>query len=95
MKKIIGLVLILALSGCASSETWLQEETSSGGYKSSNSYKKDAYGPGVHMDQYGRPFEWTPKDGQKVEPWNNVKPNAYGPGVGMDQYGRPVYQRRR
>lgn len=51
----------------------------------------NAYGPGVHMDQYGRAFEW-----QVVgNPYENtaglsIQPDAYGPGMGMDQYGRAV-----
>lgn len=54
-------------------------------------YKPNAYGLGVHMDQYGRAFQWKTQSGQPVilEP---VQPNAYGPGVGMDVYGRPVKQ---
>lgn len=52
-------------------------------------YQEDAYGPGIHSDQYGRPFKWQTQDGQS-DPFLKVKPNAYGPGIGSDQYGRPV-----
>jgi hypothetical protein len=46
--------------------------------------KKDAYGLGVHSDQYGRPW--------KSEPGQELKKDAYGLGVHADQYGRPIEQ---
>jgi hypothetical protein len=49
----------------------------------------NAYGPGIHSDATGRPFQWTTQQGEAVQ--TPVKPNAYGLGVGMDPYGRPVY----
>ncbi len=52
-------------------------------------YKHNAYGPGVHSDATGRPFEWKTQTGQTSHS-NKVKPNGYGLGVGMDEYGRPV-----
>lgn len=52
-------------------------------------YKPDAYGPGIHSDATGKPFQWKTQDGQTSHS-SKVKPNAYGPGVGMDEYGRPV-----
>jgi len=51
-------------------------------------YKHDAYGPGLHSDATGRPFQWKTQDGQTS--LGEVKPNGYGLGVGMDNYGRPV-----
>ena len=52
-------------------------------------YKQNAYGPGVHSDATGKPFEWKTQDGQTSHS-NKVKPDGYGLGVGMDEYGRPV-----
>ena len=52
-------------------------------------YKQDAYGPGVHSDATGKPFEWKTQNGETSRS-NKVKPNGYGLGVGMDGYGRPV-----
>ena len=52
-------------------------------------YKPDAYGPGVHSDATGKPFEWKTQDVQTSHS-NKVKADAYGIGVGMDEYGRPV-----
>jgi len=56
----------------------------------SNGYKPNAYGHGIHSDQYGKPFQWATQDGKVISPNTKVTPNVYGPGVGMDQYGRPV-----
>jgi hypothetical protein len=53
-------------------------------------YQEDAYGPGVHSDATGRPFQWETEDGQTVPPGSDVEPDTYGPGVGTDEYGRPV-----
>ena len=51
----------------------------------------NAYGPGVHMNQYGQPVQVAPAFGghQVIGP-QNITPNAYGPGVHMNQYGQPV-----
>jgi len=51
---------------------------------------ENAYGPGLHADRYGRPFEYRTDDGQAVPGFVQVQPNGYGLGVGVDQYGRPV-----
>jgi len=51
---------------------------------------ENAYGPGLHADRYGRPFQFQTDDGQAVPGGVNVQPDGYGPGVGRDQYGRPV-----
>lgn len=51
-------------------------------------YKHDAYGPGVHSDSTGKPFEWKTREGQTSR--SKIKPDAYGLGVGMDECGRPV-----
>lgn len=49
----------------------------------SGNVKRNAYGAGIGMDQYGRPV--------RHDPLLHIAPNAYGLGVGMDQYGRPVH----
>ena len=52
---------------------------------------KNAYGPGVHADQYGRPVKWQVQGNSQTDTTLlDVKPNVYGPGIGSDQYGRPV-----
>jgi len=52
-------------------------------------YSRDAYGPGIHSDVTGRPFQLSTPDGHTTS-FERVRPNGYGPGVGMDNYGRPV-----
>lgn len=52
-------------------------------------YKNNAYGPGIHSDATGKPFQWRTRNGRKVI-FDRVKPDAYGLGVGMDQYGGAV-----
>jgi len=47
----------------------------------------NAYGPGTHMDAFGRAYETTPRNAWVFEP---VQPNVYGPGVGQDTLGRRV-----
>jgi len=55
-------------------------------------FNHNAYGPGIHSDAAGRPFEYRTYDYQQQAVPGNVPvtPNAYGLGVGMDAYGRPV-----
>jgi hypothetical protein len=48
---------------------------------------QDAYGPGVHMDRYGRAVTFGRPDVREVEI------DAYGPGVHSDEYGRPLSAR--
>ena len=51
----------------------------------------NAYGPGVHMNQYGQPVQVAPAfGGHQVIGRQNITPNAYGPGIHMNQYGQPV-----
>ena len=54
--------------------------------------RENAYGPGIHQDQFGRPVQYHVQGWPANEPTQTlrVKPNAYGPGIGMDQFGRPV-----
>jgi hypothetical protein len=52
-------------------------------------YKNDAYGPDIHSDATGKPFEWETQDGESSNS-KKVKRDGYGLGVGMDEYGRPV-----
>ena len=52
----------------------------------------DAYGTGVHNDQYGRPATLEPTYGPSdANAFNRIqKYDAYGMGVHEDLYGRPV-----
>ena len=54
--------------------------------------KQNAYGPGNHMDQYGRNVTIQPMHKNTgSNTFNQIqKQDAYGPGVHMDQYGRAV-----
>ncbi len=51
--------------------------------------QQDAYGHGIHSDEFARPFEYRePFSGDKA--WGPVQEDGYGLGTHMDQYGRPV-----
>jgi hypothetical protein len=52
----------------------------------------DAYGLGVHSDQYGQPVTVQPKHGYSgYNPLNRIQErDAYGPNIHMDSYGRPA-----
>jgi integrase len=52
--------------------------------------RRDAYGPGVHMDAAGRPYHDAIQGGGQVLELTPAQPNAYAPGVGMDAFGRRV-----
>ncbi len=64
----------------------IEQNTSS----SSTSLTPNAYGPGIHMNQYGQPVTLRPDFGGVPGEQLQIKENAYGLGVHMDQYGRPV-----
>lgn len=55
----------------------------------------NAYGPGVHSDATGRPFQYQTQQGSTLQGHERVRPNAFAPGLHMDQYGRPVQARPR
>lgn len=79
------LLVALVLSGCApmyvaGPDPWATDPTFGA--------RRNAYGPGVHMDATGRPFAYrTRGDRGALGP---ITPNAYGPGIGMDATGSPV-----
>lgn len=50
--------------------------------------RENAYGYGVHADQYGRPGQWVTDQGEAAV--GPVEEDVYGPGIGQDPYGRPV-----
>ena len=62
--------------------------------------RPNAYGPGIHADATGRPFQWQPVGPTALgtegmppsgpDPTLRVTPNKYGLGVHADQYGRIV-----
>jgi hypothetical protein len=56
----------------------------------SSNLQIDAYGLGVHMNEYGQPVRLRPDFGSVPGEYLEITPNAYGLGVHMDQYGRPV-----
>lgn len=78
--------LLLLLTGCAAGPAGPTDGLLGGGLL--GPAVRDAYGPAVHRDATGRPFEWRTQDGETER--GSVQPDAYGPGVGMDAYGRPV-----
>ena len=62
-------------------------------YSDSTIKKQDAYGYGVHSDQYGRAVTIQPKNDYSngyTDPGLKIKENKYGYGQHSDQYGRPV-----
>jgi hypothetical protein len=77
--RTLGLAVLVASAAPAAAQTW-QTDPAFGA-------RRDAYGPGVHMDATGRAYRDNPSDAWVFEP---VRPNAYGPGVGSDSLGRPV-----
>jgi hypothetical protein len=52
--------------------------------------KENVYGPGIHQDAYGRPFQYQTQQGNQV--LGPVKRDGYGLGIHQDQYGRPVQE---
>jgi hypothetical protein len=85
MRLALGALLVGLLVGpigAAHAQTWLTDPAFGA--------RRDAYGPGAHMDATGRLYhDAVPGQGQVLE-LAPVQPNAYGPGVGMDAFGRPV-----
>ena len=59
-------------------------------YSNSTIKKENAYGPGIHMDQYGRAVKIQPKSHSSSDPFLKIKENTYGDRSHSDQYGRPV-----
>lgn len=49
--------------------------------------QRNARGPGIHVDAFGRSYRDSPSDAWLFEP---VMPNGYGLGVDSDGLGRPV-----
>jgi hypothetical protein len=48
------------INGPSSHESFYRTPIPQGGYGESRIMKPDAYGPGVHMDQYGAPVKVAP-----------------------------------
>lgn len=81
MKKAI-LISLLFCVGCANE---IQAE------KTSDKHLEiDAFGPDVHMNQYGQPVILKPDWGGVPREYLEIESNGYGLGVHIDQYGRPV-----
>lgn len=70
----IALVALLGACVAADSIAWENQ---------GNQYNTDAYGHGVHSDQYGRAYQ--------TQPGTEIKNNTYGFGNHSDQYGKPVH----
>ena len=79
--KMAPILLALLLVGATSAHAQTWETDPAFGAR------RNAYGPGVHMDATGRAYHDNPSDAWVFEP---VRPNAYGLGVGSDTLGRPV-----
>jgi hypothetical protein len=80
MRTLMTATLVAALLGSvAHAQTWLTDPAYGA--------RRNAYGPGVHMDATGRAYRDTPSNAWVFEP---VRPNAYGLGGGSDELGRPV-----
>jgi hypothetical protein len=90
-KKVIvcfaGGIAMLVMNGCASIVSGNQTQTTT----ISKGIHPNAYGLGIHSDEYGRPVKYQVQGEPEADTTLlQVKQDAYGPGVGMDQYGRPV-----
>ncbi|MBN2512537.1 MAG: hypothetical protein JXB18_06325 [Sedimentisphaerales bacterium] len=59
-------------------------------FSSTGGLTPNAYGFGVHSNQYGQPIRLRPDYGYVPGETLQIKENAYGLGVHSDQYGRPV-----
>jgi len=78
MKQIAATLMAVALlAGPAVAGEWLWTEPD----------LRNARGPGIHVDSFGRSYRDSVPDAWVFEP---VTPNAYGLGVGSDSLGRPV-----
>ena len=83
----------LGIASSGSVGTATREQVRSGashGQSPGDTIQPNAYGPGVHSNQYGQPVRLVPDAGAVPGELLRVKPDAYGSGVHMDQYGRPV-----
>lgn len=95
LKTFIGVVITALLVGCvpSSNRGYYQPTSNISSPTGENlTIKNNAYGLGVHSDQYGRPVDLKPafQGGGNTSGSYIQTPNAYGPGVHMDQYGAPV-----
>jgi hypothetical protein len=101
MKNIICLLtlcilVLLSTSGCSRKALenfvdGLNAAINEPYYQQDTYYKHDAYGLGVHSDQYGRPVKWEVQGNPEADTsLLRVQQNTYGMGVHSDQYGRPV-----
>lgn len=85
------------LSTVADGARWVFKTTAKGSaisqnnpYVSANRLQLNAYGPGIHMNQYGQAVTLKPDFGGVPGEYLKITEDAYGLGVHMDQYGRPV-----
>lgn len=55
-----------------------------------NGLEIDAYGLGVHSNEYSQPVKLRPDFGYVEGEHLEIRQDAYGHGVHADQYGRPI-----
>lgn len=88
MRNVIALIAVMLLTGCIKTTSPLGSSLYETG---TSDFNKDAYGLGVHSDQYGRPVTVQPAHGSGNTSDSYIQTrDAYGPGMHSDQYGRPV-----
>lgn len=95
LKTFIGVAITALLAGCvpSSNRGYYQPTSNISSPTGENlTIKNNAYGLGVHSDQYGRPVDLKPANqgGGNTSGSYIQTPNAYGPSIHMDQYGAPV-----
>jgi hypothetical protein len=80
--KLLATLLLAGLLAPAThaNDNWLWTDPANGA-------ERNAYGPGIHADSFGRAYRDTPADAWVFEP---VRPNGYGLGTDSDALGRPV-----
>ena len=102
MKKIIASLILLGASQlafagcigpvimgeCKGTVTPFDTRITSG--SGNSGFVPNAYGPGVHQNQYGQAVILRPQGGGIPGERLTITPDAYGPGVHMDQYGGAV-----
>lgn len=93
MKSAAVIMLALLLAGCPMLQSVTIGGPAAPAPSSFGAVQPNAYGPGIHSDQFGRPVRLGPSSGGSPGYYGDSQlntPNAYGPGVHSDQYGRPV-----
>lgn len=69
------IALVALLGACVAADSIAWDDPN-------NVYTQDAYGPGVHSDQYGRAYT--------TQPDQQIRQNTYGFGQNSNQYVQPM-----